>query len=174
MTAVTVGSYFAAWHCNHEMERHLLCRRKAMINLDSVLKGKDITLQTKVHMVKAVVFLVVSYGCESWPIKMARHWRIDAFELWYWRRLLRGPWTIRRSNQSILNEIKPLIVIRGTGECWSWSSNTLATWCEELTHLKRSCCWERLRAKGEGSGRGWDGQTASSTQWIWIWINSGR
>ena len=73
MTAVTVGSYFAAWHCSHEMKRHLLCRRKAMINLDSVLKDKDITLQTKVHMVKAVVFLVVSYGCESWPIKMARH-----------------------------------------------------------------------------------------------------
>ena len=154
MTAVTVGSYFAAWHCSHEMERHLLCRRKAMINLDSVLKGKDITLQTKVHMVKAVVFLVVSYGCESWPIKMARHWRIDAFELWYWRRLLRVPWTIRRSNQSILKELNPEYSLERLMLKLKLQYFGHLMW--RATQQKRPWCWERLRAGGEGGGRGWD------------------
>ena len=93
------------------------------------------------------------YGCESWTIKKAEHWRIDAFELWCWRRLLRVPWTARRSSQSILKEISPEYSLEG--ECWSWSSNTLATWCEELTHWKRPWCWERLKA-GEGDDRGWD------------------
>ena len=91
----------------HEIKRHLLLRRKAMTNLDSTLKSRDITLPTKVHLVKAMVIPVVMYGCESWTIKKAQRWRIDAFELWFWRRLLRVPWTARRSNQSILKEITP-------------------------------------------------------------------
>ena len=105
--------------------------RKAMTNLDSILKSRDIiTLPTKVHLVKAMVFPVVLCGCESWTIKKAEHRRIDAFELWCWRRLFRVPWTARRCNQSILN-------IHWKDWCWSWNSNPLATWCEELTHLKR-------------------------------------
>ena len=93
--------------CSHKIKRRLLLGRKVMTNLDSILKSRDITLPTKVHLVKAMVFPVVMYGCESWTIKKAEHWRIDAFELWYWRRLLRVPWTARRSNQSILKEIGP-------------------------------------------------------------------
>ena len=93
--------------CRHEIKRHLLLGRKVMTNLDSILKSSDITLPTKVHLVKAMVFPVVMYVCESWTMKKAEHRIIDAFELWYWRRLLRVPWTARRSNQSILKEISP-------------------------------------------------------------------
>ena len=92
---------------SHEIKRHLLLGRKAMTNLDSVLKSRDITLLTKVHLVKAMPFPVVMHGCKSWTVKKAERWRIDAFELWCWRRLLRVPWTARRSNQSILKEISP-------------------------------------------------------------------
>ena len=93
--------------CSHEIKRHLLLGRKVMTNLDTTLKSRDITLPTKVCLVKAMVFPVVMYGCESWTIKKAEHRRIDAFELWCWRGLLRVPWTARRSNQSILKEISP-------------------------------------------------------------------
>ena len=93
--------------CSHEIKRCFLLRRKAMTNLDSILKSRDITLSTKVHLVKAMVFPVVKYRCESWTIKKAEHQRIDALELWCWRRLLRVPWTAKKSNQSILNEINP-------------------------------------------------------------------
>ena len=93
--------------CSHEIKRHLLFGRKVMTNLDSILESRDITLRTKVHLVKAMVFPVVVYGCESWTVKKAEHQKIDAFELWYWRRLLRVPWTARRSNQSILKVISP-------------------------------------------------------------------
>ena len=99
---ITADGYF-----NHEIERCLLLERKAMTNLDSILKSRDITLPTKVRIVKAMVFPVVMYGYESWTVKKAECRRIDAFELWYWRRLLRVPWTARRSNQSILKEISP-------------------------------------------------------------------
>ena len=99
--------------CSHEIKRHLLLGRKVMTNLDSILKSRDITLPTKVHLVKAIVFPVVMYGCESWTVKKAEHWRIDAFELWCWRRLLRVPWTARRSNQSILKEISPECSLEG-------------------------------------------------------------
>ena len=98
---------------SHEIKRHLLPRRKTMTNLDSILKSKDITLQTKVHLVKAMVFPVVMYGCESWTIKKAEHWRTDAFELWCWRRLSRVPWTARSSNQSILKEVSPEYSLEG-------------------------------------------------------------
>ena len=93
--------------CSHEIKRYLLLGRKAMTNLENILKSRDISLSTKVHLVKAMVFPVVMYGCESWTIKKAERQRIDAFELWCWRRLLRVPWTPRRSNQSILKEISP-------------------------------------------------------------------
>ena len=99
--------------CSHEIKRRLLLGRKAMTNLDSILKSRNITLPTKVHLVKAMVFPVVMYGCESWTIKKAGGWKIDAFELWCWRSLLRVPWTARRSNQSILKEISPGYSLEG-------------------------------------------------------------
>ena len=130
--------------CSHEIKRHFLLGRKAMTNLDSILKSIHITLPTKVLIiVKAMVFPEVMYGCESW------------------RRLLRVPWTARRSNQSILKEIS-------SGWCWSWSSNTLAAWCEELTPWKRPWCWKRLKAGGEGDDRECDGWMASPTRWTWV------
>ena len=99
--------------CSHEIKRRLLLGRKVMTNIDSILKSRDITLPTKVRLVKAMVFPVVMYGCESWTVKKAEHQRIDTFELWCWRRLLRVPWTARRSNQSILKEISPEISLEG-------------------------------------------------------------
>ena len=167
---ICLGSNITAYSdCSHEVKRHFILWRKAMNNLDSILKSRDISLWTKVHLVKAMVFPVVMYGCESWTIKKAECWRIDAFELLCWRRLLRVPWTARRSNQSILKEIN----IHWKFWCWSWGSNTLATWCKELTHWKRPWCWERLKAGGEGDDRGWDGWMTSLTQWTWVWASSG-
>ena len=99
--------------CSHEIKRHLLLGRKAMVNLDSILKNRDITLPTKIHLVKAMVFPEVMCGCESWTIKKAEHGRTDAFKLWCWRRLFRVPWTARRSNQSILKEINPEYSLEG-------------------------------------------------------------
>ena len=99
--------------CSHEIKRRLLLGRKVMTNLDSIFKSRDITLPTKVRLVKAMVFPVVMYGCESWTVKKAEHQRIDGFELWRWRRLLRVPWTARRSNQSILKEISPEYSLEG-------------------------------------------------------------
>ena len=108
------GSKITAYgDCSHEIKRHLLLGRKVMINLDSILKSRDITLPTKVRLVKAIVFPVVMYVCESWTVKKAERRRIDAFELWYWRRLLRVPWTARRPNQSILKEISPGCSLEG-------------------------------------------------------------
>ena len=98
---------------SHEIKRRLLLGRKVMTNLDSIFKSRDITLPTKIHLVKAIVFPMIMYGCESWTIKKAEHWRTDAFELWCWRRLLRVPWTARRSNQSILKEISPGCSLEG-------------------------------------------------------------
>ena len=134
--------------CSHEIKRFLLLGRKTVTTLDRILKNRDVTLLTRAHLVKAMLFPVVMYGCESWTIKKAECERIDAFELWCWRRLLRVP-------------------------CWNWNSNTLATGWEELTHLKSPWCWERLKAGGEGDNRGWDGWMASLTQWTWVWLNSG-
>ena len=155
--------------CSHEIKWHLLLGRKVMTNLDSIFKSRDITLPTEVPLVKAMVFPVVMYGCESWTVKKAEWWRIDAFELWCWRRLLRVPWTARRSNQSIL---KSTLGFLWREWCWSWNSITLATWCEELTHWKRLWCWEGLGAGGEGDVRGWDDWMASLTRWRRVWVNS--
>ena len=102
--------------CSHEIRRHLFLGRKSMINIDSILKSRDITLPTKVHLVKALVFPVVMYGCKSWTMKKAEHWRIDAFELWCWGRPLRVPWTARRSTQSIVKEMSPECSLEGLAE----------------------------------------------------------
>ena len=111
---IFLGSKITAdGECSHEIQRRLLLGRKVMTNLDSILKNRGITLPTKVRLVKTMVFPVVMYGCESWAVKKAEHQRIDAFELWHWRRLLRVPWTARRSNQSILKEISPGCSLEG-------------------------------------------------------------
>ena len=135
------------------------------------IKKQRHSLPTKVHLVKAMVFPVVMYGCESWTIRKAEHWRIDAFRLWCWRRLLSIPWTAGRFNQSILKEINPEFHCKDWR--WSWNSNTLATWWEELTHLKRPWCWARLKAIREGDDRGWDGWMASLIRWMWVWASFG-
>ena len=158
--------------CSHEIKKCLLLGRKVMTNLDTIFKSRDITLPTKVRLVKVMVFPVVMYGCESWTVKKAEHQIIDAFELWCWRRLLRVPWIARRSNQSILKEISPRISLEGM---------MLKLKLQYSGHLmqrtdsseKRLWCWKRLKAGGEGE-TGWDGWMASLTQWTWVWVNSGN
>ena len=131
--------------CRNEIKRHLLLGRKVMTNLDSILKSRDITLPTKVCLIKAMVFPVVMYGCESWTIKKAEHRRIDAFELWCWRRLLRVPWTARRSNSSILKEISP--------RC-SLESLMLKVKLQYLGHLmQRTDSFEKTLMLGKTEGR---------------------
>ena len=155
--------------CSHKIKRRLLLGRKAITNLDSILKSRDITLLTKVCLVKAMVFPVIMYGYESWTIKKAECWRIDAFQLWCWRRLSRVPKTARRSIQSILKEISPEYSLEGL----MLTPVLVAAWCEELSHWKRPSCWERLKAGGLGDNRGWDGWMASPTWWTWVWAGSG-
>ena len=160
--------------CSHETKRRLLLGRKAMTNIDSILKSRDMTLPTKVHLVKAMVFPVVMYGCESLTIKKAECQRIDAFELWGWRRLLRVLWTARQSNL-ILNDQEfrnSFLNIHWKDWCWSRNSNTLATWCKELTHWKKPWCWQRFKVGGERDDRGRDGWMASLTRWTQVWVNS--
>ena len=142
-----------------------------MTNLESILKSRDITLPTKVHLVKAMVFPVVMYGCDSWTVKKAEHRKIDAFELRCWRRLLRVPWTARRLNQFILKE--SVLGVHWKDWCWSWNSSTLATSWEELTHWKRPWCWEGLGAGGDEDDRGWDGCMELPTWWTWVWETLG-
>ena len=140
--------------CSHEIKRHLLLRTKAMTKLYSIWKSRDIMLLTKVHIVKDVVFLVVMYGWDSWNIRKAECQRIDAFELWCWRRLLRVPWTARRSNQSILKEIIPGYSLEGLMLKLNLQYFGHLMW---RANSKRPWCWERWKAKGEEEGRGWDG-----------------
>ena len=121
--------------CSHDIKRQLLLEKKVMTNLDSIFKSRDITLPRKVHLVKAMVFPVVMYGCESWTVKKAEHRRIDAFELWCWRRLLRVPWTARRCNQSILKKISPGCSLEGL--MLNLKLQYFGHLCEELTHRKR-------------------------------------
>jgi len=134
-------------------------------------KSRDITLPTKVCLVKSMVFPVVTYGCESWTIKKAEHRWTDAFELWCWRRLLKVPWTARRSNQSILKETSPEYLLEGLMLKLKLQYFGHLMW--RMTHWKRPWCWERLKAGGEGDDWGWDGWMASPTQWTWVWVNSG-
>jgi len=132
--------------CSHEIKRYLLLGRKAMTNLENILKSRDISLSTKVHLVKAMVFPVVMHGCESWTIKKAEHQRIDAFELWCWRRLLRVPWTARRSNQSILKEISPGYSLEGL---------MLKLKLQYFGHLmRRTDSFEKYLMLGKIEGRG--------------------
>ena len=142
-----------------------------MTNLDSILKSRDITLPRKVGLVKAMVFPVVVYGCESWTIKNAECWRIDAFELWCWRQLLRVPWTARRSNQSILKEIRSGCSLEGM--MLKLKLQSFGHLMRRVDSLERLWYWEGLGAGGEGDDRGWDGLMVSRTQWMWVWVNSG-
>ena len=154
---IVLGSKITAdGDCSHEIKRCLLLGRKAVTNLDSGLKSRDITLQTKVCLVKVMVFPVVMYGCETWTIKKAEHRRIDAFELWCWRRLLRVPWTARWSRQSILKEISPEYSLEGLMLKLQYFGH-LMPGVEELIHWERPWCWERLKEGGEGDHKGWDG-----------------
>ena len=137
-----------------------------------IFKSIDITLPTKVRLVKAMVFPVVMYRCESWTVKKAEHRRSDAFELWCWRRLLRVPWNARRSNQFILKEINCGISLERM--MLKLKFQYLATSREEWTHWKRLWCWEGLGSGGEGDDWGWDGWMVSLTWWMWVWVNSGR
>ena len=156
--------------CSHEIKRCLLLVRKAMTNLDSILKSRDITLPTKVCLVKATVFPVVMYGWESWTIKKAEHWRIDAFELWCWRRLLRVPWTARRSNQSILKEISPEYSLEGL--ILTLKRQSFGHLMQRTDSLEKTQMLGKIERGGEGNDRGWDGWMASPTQWTWVWVNS--
>jgi len=153
---------------HHEMKRHLLLGRKVMTNLDSILKSKDITLPTNVPVVKAMVFPVVVYGCESWMVKKVDRQRIDAFELWCWRRLLRVPWTARRSNQSIL-KISPGCLLEGL----MLKLHYLGHLMQRVDSLEKTLMLGGIGGGGEGDERGWDGWMASPTRWTWIWVNSG-
>ena len=138
--------------CSHEIKRRLLLGRKAITNLDSILKSRDITLPTKICLVKAMVFPVVMYGCESWTIKKAEHRKIDAFELWYWRRLLRVPWTARRSNQSILKEISPGCSLEGL--MLKLKLQYFGQLMRRVDSLEKTLTWEGLGAGGGGDDRG--------------------
>ena len=163
MFIFSVSKITADGDCSHEIKRHLPLGRKAITNLDSILKSRDITLPTTVHLVKATVLPVVMSGCESWIIKKAECWIIDAFELWCWRRLLSVPWiagdpTSPFWRKSVLN------IHWKDWWCWSWNSNTLTNWCKEPTHWKRPWYWERLKAGGKGDDKGWVGWMASLTQ----------
>ena len=139
------------WGCSHEIKRCLLLGRKVMTNLDSILKSRNITLSTKVHLVKAIVFPVVMYRCESWTIKKAEHWRINAFELWCWARLLRVPWTTR-SNQSILKEINPEYSLEG----WMGEAETLVLWPPDVKD------W--LLGKDPDAGKDWREEEKGTTE----------
>ena len=141
-----------------------------MTNLDSIFKSRDITMLTKACLVKVMVFPVVMYGCDSWTVKKAERWRIDAFELWCWRRLLRVLWTSRRSNQSILKEISPGCSFEGL--MLKLKLQYFGHLMRRVTHWKRLWCWKGLGAGGEWDHRGWDAWMASGTRWTWVWVNS--
>ena len=155
--------------CSYEIKRCLLLGRKAVTNLDNILKSRDITLPTKLCLVKGMVFPVVMYGCESWTIKKVECRRIDAFELWCWRRLLRVPWTARRSNQSILKDISPEYSLEGL---------MLKLKLQYFGHLiRRTDSLEKTLMLGKIEGRrrrgwGWDSWMASLTRWTWVWVGS--
>ena len=150
---ISLGSKITAdGECSHEIKRCLLLGRKAMTNVDSILKRRDITLLTKVCLVKAMVFLVVMYGCECSTIKKAEHWRSDAFELWFWRRLLRVPWTARRANQSILKEISPEYSLDGL--MLKLKLQYFGHWMQRTDSLEKTLMLGRMKAGGEGDDRG--------------------
>ena len=170
---------FDDWYygnCSLETRRPFLPGRKAMTKLDKVLKSKDSTLLTKVHVVKAMVFPVITFSCESWTVNKAEHWRIDAFDLWWWRRLLRVPWTARRPTQSILKEINHEFSLEGLmlKLKLQYFDNLMRTGHSLGGKKKKTWCRERLKAEGEEGNRGWDSWMASLMKLTWTWTNFGR
>ena len=155
--------------CSHEIKRCMLLGRKAMTNLDSILKSRDITLPTKVCLVKAMVFPVVMYGCESWTVKKAERRRIDDFDLWCWRRLWRVPWTARRSNQSILKEISPEYSLEGLVLNLRLQYFGHLLW--RTNSLEKTPMLGKIKVGRGGDNRGWDGWMAAPTQWTWVWVS---
>ena len=153
-----------------QIKGHLLLGRKAMTNLDSILKSRDITLPTKVHIVEAIVFPVVMYGCESWSIKKAESWRIYTFELWCWRRLLGVPWTARRSNQPILKEINPEYSLEGL----MLKLQYFGLLMQRADSLEKTLMLGKIEGGRRRDNRRWDGWVASLTQWTWVWANFKR
>ena len=156
--------------CSHEIKRHLLLGMKFMTNLISILKNRDFTLPTKVHLVKAMVFPVVIYECERWIINKAECRRTDAFDLWSWRKLLRVPWTARKSYQSILKEICPEYLLEWL--IWSKSLN-FDHLMGRADSVETTLMLGNIEGGREGDDKGWDGWMASPTQWTWVWVNSG-
>ena len=158
--------------CSHEIKRCLLLGRKAMTNLDSVLKSRDISLLTKVHLVKAMVFPVVMYRCESWTIMKAECWRIDAFKLWCWRRVLRVPWTARRSNQSILKEVSPEYSLEGL--MLKLKLQYFDYLMQRADSLEKTLMLGKIEGRRRRGQQRWDGWMAPPTQWTWVWTSSGE
>ena len=156
---------------SHEIKRCLLLGRKFMTNLDSIFKSRDVTLPTKVRLVKAMVFPVVMYGCESWTVKKAERWRIDAFELWCWRRLLRVPWTARRSNKSILKEISPGCSLEGLMLKLKLQYFGHLMW--RVDSLEKTLMLGRIGGRRRGGWQRMRWLDGITNWWIWVWVDSG-
>ena len=159
-------------NCSHEIKRCLLLGRKAMTKLESILKSRDMTLPTKARLVKAMIFPVIMYGCESWTIKKAERWRIDAFELWCWRRLLRFPWTARRPNKWILKEISPYYSLEGLMLKLKLPYFSHLMW--RANSLEKTLMLGQIEGRRRRGDQEWDAWMASLTQWTWVWASSGR
>ena len=162
-------------HCRWWLQpwnyKRLVSWRKAMTKLDSIWKSRDITLPTKVHLVKAMISPVVMYGCETWTIKKAEYWRIDASELWCWRRLLRVPWTARRSNQSILKEISPEYSLEGL--MLKLKQQYFGYLMRRVDSVEKSLTLGKIEGRRRRADRRWSGWMESLPQWTWVWANSG-
>ena len=172
-TFIFLGSKITAdGDCSHEIKRCLLLGRKAMTNLDSVLKSRDISLLTKVRLVKAMVFPVVMYRCESWTIMKVECWRIDAFKLWCWRRVLRVPWTARRSNQSILKEVSPEYSLEGL--MLKLKLQYFDYLMQRADSLEKTLMLGKIEGRRRRGQQRWDGWMAPPTQWTWVWTSSGE
>ena len=167
---IFLGSKITAdFDCSHEIKRYLLLGRKAMTNLDSILKSRDITLPTKVCLVKAMVFPVVMYGCESWTIKKAEHWRTDAFKLWCWRILLRVPWTARRSNQSILKKISPKCSLEGLMLKLQYFGHLM----QRTDSLEKTVMMGKIEGQKGGGRQEMRCWMAPLAQWTWVSASCG-
>ena len=166
-----VSKITADGDCSHEIKRRLLLERKVMTNLDSILKSRDVTLPTKVHLVKPMIFPMVMCGCESWTVEKAECRRIDDFELWCWRTLLRVPWTARRSNQSFLKEINPGCSLEGLMLRLKLQYFGHLMW--RVDSLEKALMLGGIGGRSRRVNRVWDGWMASPTRWTWVWMNSG-
>ena len=164
------GWWLQPWN----LKIHLLLGRKAMTNLDSILKSRDITLLSKIHIVKAMVFPIVMYGCKNWTIKKAEHWRVDALELWCWRRLLRLPWTARRSNPSVLKGISPEYSLERLMLKLELKLQYFDYLMGRPNSLEKTLTLGKIEGRRWRGNLRWEGWMASLTQWTWVWANSGR